>query len=100
MPVLVLVVLHRHRALQVNDRQQHEDERLQPPVTSPRNIIGSGTRNGTMLNRMRMTSSSPKMLPNSRSESDITRDEWLMISIGEHQRRHPQRRARRHRRSA
>ena len=35
-----------------------------------------------MLKRMRMTSSSPKMLPNSRSDSDSTRDRWLMISIG------------------
>ena len=38
--------------------------------------------NGTMLNRIRMTSSSPKMLPNSRSESDSTREKWLMISMG------------------
>ena len=52
------------------------------PVTSPRNIIGSGTRNGTMLKSTRMTSSSPKMLPNSRSDSDSSRDVWLMISIG------------------
>ena len=29
-----------------------------------------------------MTSSSPKMLPNSRSESDSTREKWLISSIG------------------
>ncbi len=52
------------------------------PVMIPRSIIGSGTRNGTMLNRIRMTNSSPKMLPNNRTESDRMRDRWLMISIG------------------
>ena len=35
-----------------------------------------------MLKRIAMTSSSPKMLPNSRSESDITRERWLISSIG------------------
>ena len=35
-----------------------------------------------MLNRIKMTSSSPKMFPNSRSESDSTREKWLMISMG------------------
>ena len=35
-----------------------------------------------MLKRIRMTSSSPKMLPKSRSDSDSTRERWLMISIG------------------
>ena len=50
-----------------------------------------------MLKRIRMTSSSPKMLPKSRSDSDSTREEWLISSIDEHQRRHPHRRARRHR---
>src|SRR5918911_87382 len=52
-----------------------------PPVIRPRNIIGSGTMNGMMLPRITMTSSSPKMLPKRRSESDSSRDEWLMTSI-------------------
>ena len=55
-----------------------------PPVTNPRNIIGSGTANGMIVNRIRMTSSSPKMLPKSRSESYITRAAWLIISMGKY----------------
>src|SRR5439155_904173 len=43
---------------------------------------GSCTRNGKRLNRIRMTRSSPKMLPKSRSDNDSTRDRWLMISMG------------------
>ena len=41
------------------------------PVSTPRNIIGSGTKNGMMLARIRTTSSSPNTLPKSRSESDL-----------------------------
>ena len=52
-----------------------------PPVMRPRNIIGSGTMNGMMLPRITMTSSSPKMLPNRRSESESRRDAWLMPSM-------------------
>ena len=48
-----------------------------PPVINPRNIIGSGTKNGMSVNRMRITISSPKMLPKRRSDNDITRAQWL-----------------------
>ena len=44
--------------------------------------IGSGAMNGTMLAMMSTTRCSPKMLPKRRSVSDITREAWLMSSIG------------------
>ena len=59
--------------------------------------MGSGTKNGTMLNRMRMTSSSLKMLPKRRSDSDSTRDTWLMQLDGEHDGRNEDGRTRWHR---
>src|SRR5437016_13751323 len=35
MPMLVVFVFHGHRGLQVNDREQHEDERLQTARDEP-----------------------------------------------------------------
>ena len=45
-----------------------------PPLRAP--------LDGMMLARMSTTSFSPKMLPNRRSDSDITRERWLITSIG------------------
>ena len=52
MPMLVVLVLDRHRTLQIDDRQQTKMKACRPPVIRPRNIIGSGMRNGTRLKRI------------------------------------------------
>ena len=50
-------------------------------MTSPSAIIGSGTTKGTSVARIRMTSSSPKMLPKSRIVSDRARARCEMPSM-------------------
>ena len=49
---------------------------------TPKAIIGTGTTNGIRKANTMTTSSSPKMFPKSRTESERMRLRWLMISIG------------------
>ncbi len=51
------------------------------PVTTPSTMNGSGATNGTMLPMIATTISSPNTLPKRRSDSDSTRDAWLMSSM-------------------
>src|SRR6476646_355835 len=80
--VRILVVFDGHCPLQVDDRQQHEDECLQSAGDQPEKHHRQRYEERMSVNRMRITISSPKMLPKRRSDNDITRAQWLTISIG------------------